>query len=52
MEVVKPKWRTVQIPSGMIKMVEDYIKTEDAQNKGITTISAYVTHALRKELDS
>lgn len=29
MAVVNPKWRTVQLPRGVIEQVEKYIKSED-----------------------
>jgi len=52
MAVINPKWRTVQLPRGVIEQVEKYIQTEDARRKGIYSISSYITQVLNKELGS
>lgn len=51
MKKIKREWRTVQIPDGLIDQIEEYIKTEEAKRRGFTSISAYVSYALRKELE-
>lgn len=48
--MTKKEWRTVQIPEGIVRQIEKYLKTEEAKNLGITSISSYVTFTLRKEL--
>ena len=45
------KWRTVQVPEGLAKEIEKYLKTKDADKKGIHSISAFITDAIRKQLD-
>ena len=49
--MIKKEWRTVQIPEGIIKQIEDYIITDDAADKGLTSISACVSYFLRLYLD-
>ena len=43
-------WRTIQIPDGLVKEIEKFLKTEEANKKGIHTISGFVTYSVRKEL--
>ena len=47
----KRVWKTVQIPKGLFKQVQEFIKTDEAQNLGITSVSAYVVYIIRKSLD-
>ena len=47
----KRVWKTVQIPNGLFKQVQDYVKTKEAQKLGITSVSAYVVYIVRKSLD-
>ena len=49
---MKNNWRTVQVPEGIISEIEKYLKTPEAKKKGIHTISGYIAHVLRKELEN
>ena len=48
---IKREWRTVQVPDGIIDQIEEYIQTDEARKRGFTSISAYVSYVLRKELE-
>ena len=46
----KKPWKTVQIPEALLVQIEAYIKTQEGKKRGLTSVSAYVSHAIRKEL--
>ena len=48
----KKEWRTVQVPEGLIARVEKFLGTKQAYDLGIDSISAFITYAVRKELES
>ena len=48
---LKRSWRTVQLPEGIVRQIEAYIKTKDAEKRGLNTISGFVVFTLRKELE-
>lgn len=47
---IRKNWRTVQIPEGLCKEIENFLNTDKARSLGINTISGYVAYALRTTL--
>ena len=45
------RWRTVNVPTGLVDQIEKYLKTPDAKKKGFTSISSFISYILRKELE-
>ena len=46
------RWRTVNVPTGLVDQIEKYLKTHDAKKKGFTSISSFISYILRKEFSS
>ena len=45
------KHRTVRLPDGLAKSIEDYLKTKDADKLGLHTKTSVVEYCVRKLID-
>lgn len=45
-------WSGVQIPTGLKKEVQKYLKSSDAKKRGFVSVSAFVSHCIREQLES
>ena len=46
------EWSGIRIPKGINELIEEYLKTEDARKRGLTSKSDVATYALRRLLET
>ena len=52
MTTLKEKiWGNVRVPQGLVEEIEKYLASADAKKRGFTSVSQFVAHSLRKELN-
>jgi len=44
-------WGNVRVPQGLVEEIEKYLRTDNAKKRGFTSVSQFVSHVLRRELD-
>ncbi len=48
---VRKNWRTVQVPTGLVIQIEEFLLTDEAKRIGVNTVTGYIAYSLRKTLD-